>query len=119
MVLLGNERFGWRGYSAEQQSAVIRQLRDVLAGEAEDLGSLVGCVHEHRKVDERTGGREVELERGHDAEVPAAATQGPEQVLVLVVGCPEDVVIGGDDVGGDEIGRGQAREPGEPPKTAA
>ncbi len=57
---------------------------------------------------------ERDLERGHDAEVAAAAANGPEQVgLVLAVGADEPPV-GGDELDGrDAVGRqtAAAREP--------
>ena len=44
-----------------------------------------------------------ELERRHDAEVPAAAAQRPEQILVLVLARDERLPVGRDDLGRDEV----------------
>ena len=46
---------------------------------------------------------QAELERGHDAEVPAPAAQRPEQVGVLVVARADDAAVGEHDLGRDEV----------------
>ena len=45
---------------------------------------------EHRPADDRPHRNEPEHERGDDAEVPASATDCPEQILVLVLACPHE-----------------------------
>ena len=47
-------------------------------------------------------------ERGHDAEVAAAAADRPEEVRVLVGARPQQLAVGGDDVGGEQVVAGQA-----------
>ena len=46
---------------------------------------------------------EAELERGDHAEVAAAASQCPEQVGVLVLGRPQQLAVGRDEVDGEEV----------------
>jgi hypothetical protein len=60
-----------------------------------------------------------EPERADDAEVPAAAPQGPEQVGVIVGRYPDDVALGGDDLGLDEIVDGEPVLAHEPADAAA
>ena len=60
-----------------------------------------------------------ELEGGDDAEVAAAAADGPEQIRVLVGRGPQDPAVGGDDLGGDEVVDGQTELAGQPAHAAA
>jgi hypothetical protein len=46
---------------------------------------------------------QAQLERGHDAEVAAAAAQRPIEVDVLVGARTDAAAVGEDDLGGDEI----------------
>lgn len=43
------------------------------------------------------------LERGHDAEVPSTAAQGPEELRVLALAGPDALAVGRDDLGGQEV----------------
>jgi len=57
-----------------------------------------------------------EPERADDAEVPASAPQGPEQVGVVVGRRPDDVALRGDDLGLQEVVDGEpvvAHQPAE------
>jgi hypothetical protein len=60
-----------------------------------------------------------EQERGDDAEVPSAATERPEQVRVLVVARADDVAVGQDDLGLEQVVDGQAALAGEVAEAAA
>ncbi len=60
-----------------------------------------------------------EPERADDAEVPAAAPQRPEQVGVIVGRCPNDVALGGDHLGLDEVVDGEPVFAHEPAEAAA
>ena len=44
-----------------------------------------------------------ELERGDDTEVAPTASQRPEQVGVVVDGCSDDVTLGRDHFGGEQV----------------
>ncbi|CAH0307982.1 hypothetical protein SRABI128_04405 [Microbacterium sp. Bi128] len=65
------------------------------------LGMLDG-VNDDAGVDHVHGVHPV-LERRHDAEVPAAAAQRPEQVLVLAFAGGKEFSLGRDDVGREEV----------------
>jgi hypothetical protein len=59
-----------------------------------------------------------ELELGDDAEVPAPAADGPEQLGVLSLAGPYDAAVGQHDLGRDEVVAGQA-VPGRGPAVSA
>jgi hypothetical protein len=60
-----------------------------------------------------------EAERADDAEVPAATSERPEQVGVIVGGCSDDVALGGDDLGFHEVVDGETVLAHEPADAAA
>ncbi len=60
-----------------------------------------------------------ELELDHDAEVAATATQAPEQIWVLIGGCPHDVAVRGDERVGHDVVACQAGRASEPPHASA
>ena len=62
---------------------------------------------------------QCEPKRADDAEVPAAAAQCPEQVGVIVGRCPDDVALGGDQLGPREIVDGEPVFAHEPAEAAA
>jgi hypothetical protein len=107
--------------------------RDLPAGEAAELPwrvlDEVAVELEHGRgvvelVEERTAVNlldrvEPVLERRDDAEVPAAAPQRPEQVLVLAVARSHSAPVGGDDLGGDEVVAGKAEAAGQVAHSAA
>ena len=62
---------------------------------------------------------QAELEVRHDAEIAAAAADGPEQVGVLVGGSAYSLAAGSDDVRRDEIVDGQSVLARQPAETAA
>jgi hypothetical protein len=59
------------------------------------------------------------LQRGHHAEVAAAAPQPPEQVGVLVLAGGDELAIGGDHVGRQQVVAGQAALAQQPADPAA
>jgi hypothetical protein len=66
----------------------------------------VGEVVQHRPPDDRAVLTDVvtaERERGDDAEVPAAAAQGPEQVAVRTLTGRHERAIGEHHIGGKEV----------------
>ncbi len=63
-------------------------------------------------------GIEAELEARHDAEVAAAAADGPEQVGVLLLARGDDAAVGRDDLDGDQRIDGQAVLADEPADAA-
>ena len=62
---------------------------------------------------------DAELERSRYAEVATAATNRPEQILVVRFTRGEDLAGGGDDIGRDEVVDRQTVLAHEPPETAA
>ena len=80
--LLGQERQRRREVEPDEAAQLLGRLGDVLAVEAQHVVGPVDRVHDRAAVD--VGDRvQAVLERGHDAEVAAAAAQRPEQVGVL------------------------------------
>src|SRR5207237_3062362 len=79
-----------------------------------ELGSLLGWERGEAAVDDRRERAELELHLRHDAEVAAAALEAPEQLLVLVLGRPDDLAVGGDDVGAEDVVGGKAELALEP-----
>ena len=81
----------------------------------EDLGAALPRPQHHPGVDGRVG-VQLDLDGGHDAVVPAAAAQRPEQVGVVVVGGADERAVGGheldraDAVGGEAVLAGEPRE---------
>ena len=73
----------------------------------EDVAGALPRPSKHAYV-ELGHGVELELERGHDAEVSATSSQGPEQFgVVLEVGAHE-LTVGGDHLRRDHAVAGQA-----------
>jgi hypothetical protein len=58
---------------------------------------------EHSAAQHKADGMEAVLERRHDAEVSAAASQTPEEILVLVVGGHDDAAVGENHVGRHQV----------------
>jgi hypothetical protein len=102
------ERQRRRQVEPEERAQLVGCLADELAVERERLAGRADLV-EDRAADHRADRVELELERGHYAEVPAAAAQRPEQVRVLRPAGGDEAAVGGDDVGRhlEEIGPGQ------------
>ena len=73
----------------------------------QELRRPVEGIEEHAAQHNRTDGMQPVLEGGDDPEVSAAASQAPEEVLVLRLTRFKEPDIGCDDVGRDEIVTGQ------------
>src|SRR5690606_25711250 len=61
----------------------------------------------------------LELERGDDAEVAAAAPDRPEQIRVLVGARAAHLAVGGDDLHRKQVVGGEAITPADPAEAAA
>ena len=88
---------------------------------AHHLGG-VGEVVQHRAADDRAAFADVvaaERERGDDAEVPASATQGPEQVRMRALTGGDERAVGEHHIGGQQVIHRQAEPPGQVADTAA
>ena len=96
-----------------------REVRDEVAAEAQHLAPRSTTPEEEPEVDDRPDLVQPELERGHDAEVAAAAAECPEQVGVLVGRGAQDPPVGGHDLGREEVVDGQTGPAAEPADPAA
>jgi hypothetical protein len=75
---------------------------------------LIQTPEEQAKIDQRAHLVQPVLEARHHAEVTAATSQGPEKVRVFIGGRCQDLAVGSDDLGRQEIVAAQARLPGQP-----
>src|SRR6266511_1706191 len=83
--------------------ALVGRVGDEVPVEAQDLGGVLGRP-EHRSGHDGGADRvQREPERADDAEVPASASQGPEQVGVIIGRRPDDLALGGDHLGLYEV----------------
>ena len=85
---------------------------------AEAAQDLAGRRHEQRAAEDHPDREEPELEAGHDTEVAAAATHGPEEVAVLRLARRDDTAVGGHDLDRHERVDGQAVLAHEPADAA-
>ena len=85
----------------------VRRVGGEVPEELQQLGRALARVHDHPAQDgaDRV---QLELERGDDPEVAAAAAQRPEQVGVLVGADPAHRAVSGDDLERDHVVAGQA-----------
>ena len=109
-----------------QRRQLVGQLAHPVAVEAQHLFGAVAGEEDRAGQQHRADRVQPELERGRDAEVPAAAAQAPQQLGILVLAGVHELSVGGDDVGGEQVVAGQAdlahqpadaaaeREPGDP-----
>ena len=116
---LGKERRGRSGREVDQRGHLVRQLARPVAVEPQDLFGAVARKEDRAGQQHRSDGMQPVLQRGRDPEVPAAATQAPEQLGVLVLARVHELAVGGDDVGGEQVVAGQADLAHEPADAAA
>ena len=89
--------------------AIVDSSSGAACGRGDEPGDRLGRGRQdEHPADGRGDLVEAELEAGHDPEVAAAATDGPEQVRVVVGVDPQALAVGGHDVGGEEVVDGQA-----------
>ena len=82
---------GGIGAEPDDVAELVGRVGDEVPVEAQDVGGVLGRP-EHRSGHDGGADRvQREPERADDAEVPAAASQRPEQVGVIVGRCPDDV----------------------------
>ena len=101
---LGREQIdGWHGHLGEEAAELARLRGQELAVEAHHLRRLLHRPERrpgHHGRAERMG---LKLERGHDAEVAAAAAQRPEQIGMLARAGVHLRAIGQHHVGADQV----------------
>ena len=98
---------------------LVGRVGDEVPVEAQDVGRVLGRPEDRSGHDSRAEWVQREPERADDAEVPAAASQRPEQVGVVVGRRPHDVACRGDHLGLDEVVDGEPVLAHEPPDAAA
>jgi hypothetical protein len=91
---LGDERERRRQAQVEDRGQLVGRAGDEGAVLAQDLGSVVEGVVDRAREDGADVVQAV-LERGRDAEVPAAPAQAPEQLGVLVGARADPVAVDG------------------------
>jgi len=103
---------------AEDERNGVGRPERVVAEQRPDLACLARRVHAHPAVERARERVEAELKGRDDAEVPAGATQAPEQVGLLGLARPDDTAVGR-----HELDRGDAvqreTEPALQPADAA
>ena len=97
---------------------LVGQRRDDAAPRLQDLLGTLLREHEHARV-HLAQGMEAELDRGHHAEVAAAAAQRPEQVGIVVAVDPTEVAVGRHDLDRGHLVRLEAVLAAEPAEAAA
>ena len=118
MAILRDERKRRCDLPREERAERARRLRDVLVkGSNHILGVL--DLEEHRPAGDLPHGLEAVLEVRHDAEIPATAAQGPEQVRVGLRTRGHERAVREDDIRGDQVVQGEAMAPREVPDSAA
>lgn len=113
MPLFRDERERGRDLPGRKATELLGGAGDVLAIRPEDRARVLGGEEQRPAVDVRER-VQAKLERRDDAEVPAAAAERPEQILVLAL-ARDERPIGGDDLGREEV---VAREAGPPRQVA-
>lgn len=80
----------------------------IVAVEAQRFGHSLPIMEHKSEHDLGTHRMETILEGGHDAEIPAATTDGPEKVAVLADARRQHAPVCGDDLGGNHVVAAQA-----------
>jgi hypothetical protein len=118
-VLGRQERTGRGGHERERHAEVVGRLRREVAQDAQHGGGVVERPEHGAAEDERPDGVQRVLERGRDAEVPAAAAQAPEELGLAVGGRAHPLAAGGDEVDGAQVVDGKAMAAHEVAEAAA
>ena len=119
VVLFGDERCGRRTHAGDDDVQLVRERRDHVLGEPEDLRRASDRPEKEAELHHRTHRVQPEVESGDDAEVAAAAADGPEQVRVLVSRDVPDATVSGDHFRRHQVVHRQSVLPGQPPHPAA
>jgi len=118
MTVFGHERQRRRDLERGEPAVRPRGVLDPFPPEAEQVARMVEFVKEQpdgHGVDRV----QLELERRRDAEIAAAASDRPEQVVVLGLAGPHRPAIGGDHVGREQVVDGQPISAGQVADAAA
>ena len=116
--MLGHKRRRWSAEPADEYTGVVGKRLDEIAAEAQGFGALICAPEEQAEIDQRADVVQAELERGHHAEVAAAAPHRPEEVGVLLLRRRHDPAVRRHQLDRDQAVDGQARFPHQPAQTA-
>ena len=106
-MLLRERRAGGYRLQAERRRRVLPALRQDLAIALHD-GARVLLIPGDRPGEDHLHRMQLEQEAGHDAEIAAAAAQGPQQVGILLLAGGDEAAVGQHDIGLEQIVDGQA-----------
>ncbi len=107
MPVLGDEREWRRDLEGREPAELLGGVDDEVSVEPDDVAG-VHQLEEHGTAVDVLDRLQLELERGHDAEVTASATKGPEQIRVHVLGRHQEPTVRRHDVGRDQVVAGEA-----------
>ena len=115
----GHELFRRRGNERERAADLVGRVDHEVAEEADEVARHRRRPHEHAAEHDRTNLVELEVERGDDAKVAAAAAQAPEELRVLLLRRHDLTAVGSHDLGRDQVVAGEAELALEPATAAA
>ncbi len=114
-----HERRGWCGDEREPAAHLVGRAEHEVAVEAHEVAPHRRWEDQHAAEKQRRDRVQLEVERGHDAEVAASAPEAPEQIGVLVGGRDHLASVRGHHLGLDEVVAGEPELPLEPAAAAA
>jgi hypothetical protein len=100
---LGKKRRRWRAPIEQHGREFIGHGLHIVEVELRDLLEPVPREECAAGEDDRPDRVQLEFERCHDAEVPAAAAQSPKEIRILPVVGGHELTVCRDDVGRDEV----------------
>src|ERR1039458_3335100 len=107
---------------ADHQCSICRQFIGSLVSDiaitAQEVDGAASGIKQQTAM-HRLERMKAELKRGHDAEVTASATNGPEQVFILRRTHRQVCPVGADQVGRDPVVAAQSKLAHQPAETAA
>ena len=109
----------WDRAQPDDGPQLVGRVGDELSVEAHDIGGVIGRPEDRTGDDGGADRVQREPERADDTEVPATASQRPEQVGVIVGRCADDGALSGDHLGLQEVVDGEPVLAHEPADAAA
>ena len=97
---------------------LLRRRRHEVSIELQDFASAIAREEDH-SAEHGVDGLQLILEGRHDAEISAAAAQGPEQVRVFIGAGADEFAVGGHDLEGSNVVDGEAVLSDQPAGAAA
>src|SRR3989454_4287424 len=118
MTFFRDEREWRRDLERGEGAHLSGSAGDVFAEKAQNVASVFELV-EHRATVDVLDGVELELKGGDHSKVAAAASDRPEEVFVLLFARDNELAVGRDHVGRDEVVTREAIPAGKVADTAA